>query len=88
MFCLELVYSDVCSGYYAFRKDLITKINLTSDGFQIEQELFAKVGKMKAKAVEIPHSYRKRMHGTSKTQDFRQGMRDLLYLISLFFHTD
>jgi len=78
-------YTDVCSGYYAFRRDLFGKLSLKSNGFEMEQELFVKVAKMKCKVTEVPHSYRRRLYGSSKTQDFRQGFKDLLWIFSLFF---
>ncbi len=80
-------YTDVCTGYYAFRKGLFNEIDLSSDGFEIEQELFAKAAKMNYRIAEVPHSYRKREYGVSKTQDFRQGFKDLAWIIFLFFST-
>ena len=79
-------YTDVCSGYYAFPKELFQKINLSSNGFEMEQELFVKIGKMKLRVAEVPHSYRRRMYGASKTQDYRQGIKDLLKIISFRFN--
>jgi glycosyltransferase involved in cell wall biosynthesis len=84
-FLFRSKYTDVCSGYYAFRKDLFKKLSLKSNGFEMEQELFVKVAKMKFKVTEVPHSYRRRLYGSSKTQDFRQGFKDLLWICSLFF---
>jgi len=78
-------FSDVCSGYYAFRKEVFQKIGLISDGFDMEQELFVKIAKMRFKVAEVPHSYRRRSHGSSKTRDFRQGIRDLLWIVSFRF---
>ncbi len=80
-------YTDICSGYYAFRKELFSEISLSSNGFELEQELFVKIAKMKCKIAEVPHSYKPRMYGTSKTRDFRQGIKDLLWIASLFFST-
>ena len=80
-------YTDVCSGYYAFLKEAFQSINLVSDGFEMEQELFAKIAKMKFKVAEVPHSYTRRMYGPSKTRDFRQGIKDLLWIISLRFRS-
>jgi len=76
-------YTDICSGYYAFLTEAVRRINLASDGFEMEQELFVKIAKMKFKITEVPHSYRSRIHGVSKTRDFRQGIKNLLYIISL-----
>jgi glycosyltransferase involved in cell wall biosynthesis len=81
-------YTDICSGYYAFLKADFMRMNLISQGFEMEQELFVKIAKMKLKVVEIPHSYTRRMYGASKTHDFRQGITDLLWIISLFPRDD
>jgi len=78
-------YTDICSGYYAFSKEVFQIINLVSYGFEMEQELFAKLARMKFRVVEVPHSYKGRIYGTSKTKDFRQGIKNLLWMISLRF---
>lgn len=85
LFCTR--FSDVCSGYYAFRKEAFQKIDLISDGFDMEQELFVKIAKMRLKVTEVPHSYQRRSYGSSKTRDFRQGIRDLLWIVSFRFRS-
>jgi len=80
-------YTDICSGYYAFKKDAFQKVNLTSNGFEMEQELFVKIAKMKLKVAEVPHSYKRRLYGTSKTKDLTQGVKDLLWIISFRFRS-
>jgi glycosyltransferase involved in cell wall biosynthesis len=80
-------YTDICSGYYAFKREIFQKINLISDGFEMEQELFVKIAKMKLNVAEVPHLYKKRMYGTSKTKDLTQGIKDLLWIISFRFRS-
>ena len=80
-------YTDVCSGFYAFQRRVFSRANLTSDGFDMEQELFVKIAKMKLKVADVPHSYHSRTYGDSKTQDFRQGIKDLLWIISFLFRS-
>jgi glycosyltransferase involved in cell wall biosynthesis len=80
-------YTDICSGYYAFKKDALQKVNLTSNGFEMEQELFVKIVKTKLKVAEVPHSYKRRLYGTSKTKDLIQGIKDLLWIISFRFRS-
>jgi len=80
-------YTDICSGYYAFKKDAFQKVNLTSNGFEMEQELFVKIAKMKLKVVEVSHFYKRRLYGTSKTKDLTQGIKDLFWIISFRFHS-
>jgi glycosyltransferase involved in cell wall biosynthesis len=81
-------YTDICSGYYAFLKADFMRMNLVSEGFEMEQELFVKIAKMHLKVVEIPHSYTRRIYGFSKTRDFRQGITDLLWMLSLFLRNN
>jgi len=80
---LNIHYTDICSGFYAFSKTAFQNINLVSDGFEMEQELFIKIAKMKLKVIEVPHGYKVRMFGNSKTKDFRQGIKNLLWIFSL-----
>jgi glycosyltransferase involved in cell wall biosynthesis len=80
-------YTDICSGYYAFKKDAFQKVNLVSNGFEMEQELFVKIAKMKLKVAEVPHSYKRRLYGTSKTKDLTQGIKDLFWIIFFRFRS-
>jgi glycosyltransferase involved in cell wall biosynthesis len=86
-FLFRASYTDICSGYYAFRKNLFDELRLSSNGFEMEQELFVKIIRRKYRVVEISHSYQKRLYGSSKTRDFRQGFKDLFYIIYLFVAT-
>ncbi len=74
-------YTDICSGYYAFPKKVFNDANICSEGFELEQELFIKIAKMNLKVAEVPHSYRDRMYGSSKTMDFRQGFKDFMWIL-------
>ena len=47
-------YSDLCYGYRSFRRDVIKKLKLESDGFGIETEISIKAAKKKLKVSEIP----------------------------------
>jgi len=66
-------YSDLCYGYRSFRRDIIKKLNLESDGFGIETEISIKSAKQKLKIIEIPSFEKKRMHGTAKLHSLRDG---------------
>jgi len=74
-------YTDICSGYNAFWKRAIEKISLSSDGFQMEQEMNVKIKKAGLRVIEVPCQDRGRLGGTSKTQDLRQGLIDLIIII-------
>ena len=51
------IFSDISTGYKLFTKDVIKNLKITSDGFEIEPEITAKISKMeKIKIFEVPVS--------------------------------
>ena len=49
------IFSDIATGYKLFKKDIIKNLNITSDGFEIEPEITAKISKIKKiKIFEVP----------------------------------
>ena len=56
-FLYNRIFSDIATGYKVFKKDIIKNMNITSDGFEIEPEITAKISKMKnLKIYEVPIS--------------------------------
>ncbi|MGB9980309.1 glycosyltransferase family 2 protein [Methanobacterium sp.] len=52
--------SDVCTGYWAFKKEVIDyllKEGINSDGFELEAEMFSVISKKGFKILEIPINY-------------------------------
>ena len=74
-------YSDVCSGYNSYWKNVFLGLDLTHDGFEMEQEMNAKISKVGLKVIEIPYEDKGRLEGNSKTKDVRQGLKDLVIII-------
>ena len=66
-------YSDLCYGYRSFRRDVIKKLKLESDGFGIETEISIKAAKKKLKVIEIPSYEKKRVHGEGKLRSVADG---------------
>ena len=67
-------YTDICSGYNAFRKEAVLSVGLLcSDGLADEPVLHAKVRKAGLRVVEVPHRDMPRIAGDSKAPSFRQG---------------
>ena len=66
--------SDLCTGYWGFRREVIQNLNLTSDGFQLEAELLTQLAKKGYKIGEIPILYRART-GKAKLSILRDGLR-------------
>ena len=52
--------SDVCTGCWGIRGEIIPKLNLSTDGFQFEAELFAELAKNGYQIAEVPIYYRRR----------------------------
>ncbi|MCL0053247.1 glycosyltransferase family 2 protein [Dehalococcoidales bacterium] len=74
-------YTDICSGYNAFWKSAIEKVNLSRDGFEMEQEMNVKIKKAGLKVIEVSCQDKGRLGGTSKTQDLKQGLVDLITIV-------
>ena len=52
--------SDVCTGYWAFKKkviDYLLKEGINSDGFELEAEMFSIISKKGFKVLETPINY-------------------------------
>jgi dolichol-phosphate mannosyltransferase len=52
--------SDVCTGLWGFKSEVIKNLNLNSINFEIEAEMFATCVKKKYKITEIPIEYMRR----------------------------
>ena len=74
-------YTDVCSGYNAFWRSAFLRLQLTYDGFEMEQEMLVKATKTDLRIVEVNHHYEKRLGGNSKVSDIKQGFLDWIVII-------
>ena len=74
-------YTDICSGYNAFWKKAFERVKLKNDGFEMEQEMNVRIIKAGLKVIEIPCQDRGRYSGISKTQDIKQGLKDLMTVV-------
>jgi hypothetical protein len=70
---------DSQSGMWIFKKDILNKLNLKSDGFPFSEEFKIEACVKKLKIKEIPIKYRKRL-GQSKIKDFKDGIMNLIFL--------
>ncbi len=78
--------SDLCTGFWGFRREVIQNLNLTSEGFQLEAELLTQLAKKGYKIGEIPIVYRKRV-GKAKLDVLRDGLRIARFLIVTRFRS-
>jgi len=66
--------SDLCTGYWGFRGDVLPRLELTARGFTLEAELFAEVARHGLTMGEVPIHYRRRPTPT-KLRSLRDGAR-------------
>jgi hypothetical protein len=66
--------SDMETGYKAFRKSVLDKIQIREKRFGVEPEITAKVARLKVRMYEVPISY----HGRDYSQGKKIGFRDAI----------
>ena len=69
---------DVCSGMYMLRVNVVKDLRLEAHPMTVEQEIAAEMTITTGLTTTVPINYRRRKGGTSKTNTWRQGFRDLL----------
>jgi glycosyltransferase involved in cell wall biosynthesis len=74
--------TDVLSGYFAWKKEVIDKLvpHLESDGFSIEMEMLTKIVKLGYRIYSVPITYRARI-GESKIAAVSDGFK-ILFVFS------
>ena len=73
-------FSDVETGYKAFRGDIIRNMIITSSGFGFEIEVTAKIAKLRCATYEVPISYYGRTYEQGKKIGMRDGFAALWYI--------
>lgn len=76
--------SDLCTGFWGFRGDVIRNLHLTSEGFQFEAELLVQLRKKGYKIGELPITYRCR-EGKAKLSGLKDGIAIAKFLITQRF---
>ena len=79
--------SDLCSGYWAFRGDVLPLLHLSARGFNLEAELFSEVVRHRLHLGEIAINYRRRPTPT-KLRALRDGARIARMLLRKRFGLD
>ena len=74
-------YTDICSGYNAFWKQAFLRLELTKNGFELEQEMNVKARKKGLKVVEVEYKDNHRLGNSSKVSGFKQGFIDLWVIV-------
>ena len=66
--------TDVCTGMWAFRRETMRGLGLTSTHFEVEAEMFARAARAKQRIAELPITYSKR-EGLTKLGSVVDGLR-------------
>ncbi|HSU33736.1 MAG TPA: glycosyltransferase family 2 protein [Bryobacteraceae bacterium] len=74
-------FSDIETGYKAFRGDIIRNMVITSSGFGFEIEVTAKISKLGCIAYEVPISYYGRTYEQGKKIGVKDGLLALWYIV-------
>jgi glycosyltransferase involved in cell wall biosynthesis len=85
-------YTDLCYGYNAFWRDILPVLGLDcgeqalkmrwGDGFEIETILNTRAAKGGLRIVEVPSVEKPRLHGESKLNSVRDGLRILRVIVT------
>ena len=76
--------TDILSGYRAFTREGIQRLDLSTPGFEIESEITIESVKKGLHIIEIPITYRPRPKGTkTKLHPFRDGLKIILTIFRM-----
>ena len=79
--CTNLNLTDMETGFKAFRREVIEKIDLKESGFGVEPELTAKVARLGVPIYEVAISYSGRTYAQGKKVTWRDGISALRCII-------
>lgn len=75
-------FTDLCYGYFAFRRDCLPTLSVCATGFEIETELVVCAVRSGLRTVEVPSYEEPRRNGNSNLSTFKDGTRVLRTLLS------
>ena len=75
-------YSDLCYGYNAFWSHCLAHMQVTCDGFEVETLINVRVARAGLSVAEVPSIEHARIHGESKLNAVRDGLRVLRTILS------
>ena len=81
----DLNLSDMETGYKAFRREVLERIELRENGFGIEPELTAKVARLGVRIYEVAVSYHGRTYAEGKKITWRDGFKAIWVLLRVRF---
>jgi len=66
--------SDLCTGYWGFRKKVIKDLELDAIGFELEANMFIQIAKKGYRVAEVPIYYRRR-RTSPKLSSLKDGFK-------------
>lgn len=75
-------YTDLCYGFNAFWTRCLAKLEVDSDGFEVETLLNVKAARSGLKVAEVPSFECGRLNGLSNLRAWRDGLRVLRTVLS------
>jgi glycosyltransferase involved in cell wall biosynthesis len=66
--------SDLCTGYWGIRGEIVPNLKLSANSFDFEAELFSQIAKKGYQIGEVPIYYRRRLT-PPKLSSFQDGLR-------------
>jgi hypothetical protein len=75
-------YTDLCYGFNAFWTRYLPKLEVDSDGFEVESLLNVKAARSGLKVAEVPSFECGRLHGPSNLRAWPDGIRVLRTVLS------
>lgn len=76
----DLNFTDVETGYKAFRGEIIRNMVIETRGFGFEIEVTAKIAKLKCRVYEVPISYYGRTYEEGKKIGVKDGIDAIFYI--------
>ena len=74
-------YTDLCYGYNAFWRHCLPHMHVTCDGFEVETLMTVRLARARLSVAEVPSVEECRMHGVSKLNAVRDGLRILRMIL-------
>ena len=75
-------YTDLCYGFNAFWTHCLPKLEVNSDGFEVESLLNIRAARSGLKVAEVPSFEPGRLHGLSNLRAWSDGLRVLRTVVS------
>jgi hypothetical protein len=75
-------FTELCYGYMGLRRDVVPRLHLTADGFEIETQIVVHAIKAGLRVGEVESFEAPRRSGESNLRTFRDGSRVLRELLA------